>query len=319
MARRTGRITPLVGVLAVAAAGCFAWASLIERRMFTLRRVEVPVLPAGSDPIRILHLSDLHMAPWQRDKQAWVRSLAAEQPDLVVDTGDNLGHADGIRGIELAFAEFGGVPGVYVNGSNDYYGPVRKNWLRYFRGPSSSGASAPRRSKDLDIPRLERFFTDALGWRSLNNRVDEITIRGTRIGFFGVDDPHIGRDRLDLLTGLLDGQEDADSFESEASAPALRIGVAHAPYQRVLNSYVTHGADVILAGHTHGGQVCVPGVGALVTNCDIPRRQVKGLSLWRHAFRSAYLNVSAGLGTSIYAPVRFACRPEATLVTLVPR
>jgi predicted MPP superfamily phosphohydrolase len=92
--------------------------------------------------------------------------------------------------------------------------------------------------------------------------------------------------------------------------------VAHAPYQRVLNTFVTYGARMIFAGHTHGGQVCVPGFGALVTNCDIPRAQVKGLSLWNHAPRAAYVNVSAGLGTSIYAPVRFACRPEASLVTL---
>jgi len=98
----------------------------------------------------------------------------------------------------------------------------------------------------------------------------------------------------------------------------LTIGVTHAPYQRVLNSFVTNGADVILAGHTHGGQVRIPGVPALVTNCDIPRDQASGLSLWNHARSTAILNVSAGIGTSIYAPVRFACRPEAVIVTLVP-
>ena len=87
----------------------------------------------------------------------------------------------------------------------------------------------------------------------------------------------------------------------------------------MLDSFVTYGASLIFAGHTHGGQVCVPGFGALVTNCDIPRRQAKGLSIWRHAFRSAYLNVSAGLGTSIYAPFRFACPPEATCSRWSPR
>jgi predicted MPP superfamily phosphohydrolase len=75
----------------------------------------------------------------------------------------------------------------------------------------------------------------------------------------------------------------------------------------------------MLAGHTHGGQVCVPGFGALVTNCDIPRRQVKGVSSWTHDDRTAALEVSAGLGTSVWAPVRFACRPEATLLTLTAR
>ena len=59
-----------------------------------------------------------------------------------------------------------------------------------------------------------------------------------------------------------------------------------------------------------------PGFGALVTNCDIPRQQVKGVSEWRHGSRTATLDVSAGLGTSIYAPVRFACRPEVSLLTL---
>lgn len=71
------------------------------------------------------------------------------------------------------------------------------------------------------------------------------------------------------------------------------------------------------------GMTFIPGMefsfGALVTNCDIPRDQVKGLSSWRHGSRTAALNVSAGVGTSIYAPVRFACAPEASLVTLTAR
>ena len=97
---------------------------------------------------------------------------------------------------------------------------------------------------------------------------------------------------------------------------AFGLGVTHAPYRRILDAFVDRGADLVLAGHTHGGQVCVPGYGALVTNCDIPRRQVRGDSQWTHEGRTAALEVSAGLGTSIWAPVRFACRPEATLLTL---
>lgn len=319
--RATGRVGAAFGALALIGAAAFAWGSLVERKRFTLREETVPVLPKGAASVTILHLSDLHMAPWQHDKQAWVRELAKLNPDLIVDTGDNLGHEDGIPGIERAFAEFGGVPGLYVNGSNDYYGPMRKSWLRYFSGPSSSGAAPKKRQRNLDTARLESFFTDALGWQSLNNAVGTATLNGTTFNVFGVDDPHIGADRLDLLTGLLDAQQDDESFEPTDVDPrnVVHIGVAHAPYQRVLNSFVNHGADLILAGHTHGGQVCVPGFGALVTNCDIPREQVKGLSLWRHAFRSAFLHVSAGLGTSIYAPVRFACPPEATLLTLVAR
>nr|WP_218875273.1 metallophosphoesterase [Leifsonia naganoensis] len=310
-----------LAVLGAAGAAAFAYGSLIERRAFTLREVSVPVLPAGSEPIRVLHLSDLHMAPWQRDKQEWVRSLAALKPDLVVDTGDNLSHEDGLVGVRAALDAFRGTPGVFVHGSNDYFGPQLKNPLKYFSGPSKkNGSTAPR----LDNAALTAYMRD-LGWLDLNNAVGALDIRGTHLELFGVNDPHIRYDRVEAIPGALDELREDDPYSDDATwpedapavaRPTVTLGVVHAPYRRVLDAFVTYGAAMIFAGHTHGGQVCVPGYGALVTNCDIPRKQVKGLSIWRHAFRSAFLNVSAGLGTSIYAPVRFACRPEATLVTL---
>ena len=308
----TGRSRrPLTTALATAAlAGTAAgvWGIGIERTLFTVRRISVPVLPQGSAPLRILHLSDLHMAPWQSKKQEWLRSLASLSPDLIVDTGDNLGHRDGVLGIRRALEPFAGVPGVFVHGSNDYFGPRVKNPLRYFRGPSEN----PRPDQGgLDTEALTGYFTDDLGWTDLNNTATSIEVGGTRIEFFGVDDPHISRDRIDLVAGAV------DELRAAADGPAdVSIGVAHAPYQRVLDDFVARGAELILAGHTHGGQVCVPGFGALVTNCDIPRDKVAGFTTWDNGLRSSYLNVSAGVGTSIYAPVRFACRPEVTLVTL---
>jgi predicted MPP superfamily phosphohydrolase len=301
-----------VATAAIAAVGlgALAWGSLVERNRFTVRREVVPVLEPGARPIRILHLTDLHMAPWQREKQDWVRSLRALEPDLVINTGDNLGHVDGIEGIERALEPFRGLPGLDVNGSNDYFGPTAKSPFTYFLGPSGRQGDPPR----LDTARLEDFF-DGLGWHSLNNAAVALDVAGSPLEFFGVDDPHIGKDRLDSLPGLLDELREADDT-APSSREVTSIGVTHAPYQRVLNSFVTHGAELIVAGHTHGGQVCVPGYGALVTNCDLPRSQASGLSLWKHAMRAAYLNVSAGIGTSIYAPVRFACKPEAVLLTL---
>jgi predicted MPP superfamily phosphohydrolase len=290
--------------------GTLAWGTLIERNRFTVRREVVPVLEPGARPIRILHITDLHMAPWQRRKQEWVRNLRALEPDLVINTGDNLGHPDGIDGVEHALEAFRGIPGVYVNGSNDYHAPTPKNPLRYFAGPSQRRGDPGR----LDTPRLESVFR-SLGWQSLNNAAIHLNIAGSPLEFFGVDDPHIKRDRLDALPGILDDLRE-NSEDENSSLETISIGVTHAPYRRVLNSFVTHGADLIVAGHTHGGQVCVPGYGALVTNCDLPRAQASGVSLWKHAMRAAYLNVSAGLGTSIYAPVRFACKPEAVLLTL---
>ena len=313
---------PAAVALGAAGLAAFAWGSLVERKRFTLREVVVPVLAPGSAPITVLHLSDLHMAPWQTEKQEWVRGLAALKPDLIVNTGDNLGHADGIPGVEYALAPFAGIPGVFVNGSNDYMGPQLKNPFKYFSGPSFTPAVEPEK---LDIDRLHEVFAD-FGWTDIDNAAAALELNGTRLEFFGVDDPHLGYDRLDLITRAVDDLRANDPLADETwpdpetaaePRPTVTIGVTHAPYQRVLNSFVNHGAQLILAGHTHGGQVCVPRFGALVTNCDIPRSQVKGLSLWDSGLHTSYLHVSAGLGTSIYAPVRFACPPEATLLTLI--
>jgi predicted MPP superfamily phosphohydrolase len=300
-----------LGAVAVAGAGALAYGTLIERNRFTLRQEVLPILEPGARSLTVLHLADLHLAPWQRAKQEWVRSLADLEPDLVVSTGDMLGHEDAYDALAYALAPFASTAGVYVHGSNDYYGPTAKNPMRYFTAPSEHKQAAVK----LDTDRLEAYYSSELGWLSLNNTARAMTIRGSNIEFFGVDDAHRGWDKLGALPGAIEEMRENVTWPDPSHEPVV-IGVTHAPYQRVLNSFVTNGANLILAGHTHGGQVKVPGFPALVTNCDIPRDQAQGLSVWHHARRAAYLNVSAGLGTSIYAPIRFGVRPEAVLVTL---
>ena len=302
----------LAGV-AVAGLGALAWGTIVERNRFTVRHELLPVLPRGARPLTVLHLSDLHMAPWQEEKQAFIRSLVRYEPDLIVDTGDNLGHVDGLIGVKEALEPFEGVAGVFVHGSNDYVGPMFKNPFTYFGGPSRRHTDA----QELDTTALELFFEDELGWLDLNNHARAMEIRGTRIEFYGTGDAHRGWDKLAALPGAIDELRENVEWTPGTDEQVLGIGVTHAPYQRVLNSFVNQGADVIFAGHTHGGQVRIPGLPALVTNCDIPRDQAQGLSVWRTAHASAFLEVSAGLGTSIYAPVRFACPPEAIVLTLV--
>ncbi|AJM78091.1 metallophosphoesterase [Rathayibacter toxicus] len=310
MTGRSRHLAAALTTLAIAGSAAAVWGIAIERKLFTVRHVSLPVLPSDADWIRVLHISDLHMAPWQSQKQEWMRSLRALHPDLVINTGDNLGHRDGMVGIRRALEPFAGIPGAFVHGSNDYIGPRLKNPLRYFRGPSTSQLD---NETDLDTATVTGFFTDELGWSDLNNRAQALTVRGTRVELFGVDDPHIEFDRIDLVAGAVDELRAVEDTAAEVS-----VGVSHAPYRRILDDFVARGADVIFAGHTHGGQVRLPGFGALVTNCDIPRSKVAGTSTWNNGVRSASLNVSAGVGTSIYAPVRFACRPEVSLVTLVP-
>jgi predicted MPP superfamily phosphohydrolase len=290
--------------LAVTAAGAagVGYAAL-EAQAFTLRRFTLPVLPAGSPTLRILHVSDIHLVPQQRRKAAWVHRLGELEPDLVVSTGDNIAAMGAVPAALEAQSPLLERPGVFVLGSNDYFGPRPKSPARYLL---PKGGRRRIHGNTLPTEDLVKGFR-AAGWLDLTNQRGTLTVRGIRLDFAGVDDPHLHRDRYKTISRPHDPQA------------ALTVGVTHAPYRRVLNAMTADGAGLLLAGHTHGGQLCLPGIGALVTNCDIPRRQAKGVSRWPAVDRpDAWLHVSAGVGTSPYAPVRFACRPEATLLTLAP-
>ncbi|MEV6490717.1 metallophosphoesterase [Actinoplanes sp. NPDC051633] len=277
----------------------FAYASLVERNMFTLRRFDVPVLEPDAEPLRILHISDLHMMPDQRRKQTWVTALAGTDPDLVVVTGDNLSSPAAVPGVLKALGPFFDVPGAFVFGSNDYKGPVWRNPLRYL---------LPEREyvQGVELPwqDLRTAFTEA-GWADLNNARTVLKAGGRSVELVGVDDPHVDRDDYESVAGPVSRGAD------------LHIGVTHTPASRVLSAMAQDGFALLLAGHTHGGQVRVPGYGALTTNCDLPHAMARGLHRWPGT--DSWLHVSAGLGTHPTAPMRFACRPEATVLTLIPR
>jgi uncharacterized protein len=296
------------GIAALAGAAGLAYAAGIEVRSFVLRRVELPVLPANRRPLRVLHLSDLHMTPGQSKKQQWLRGLADLEPDLVVNTGDNLAHMESVPVVLDALGALLDVPGVFVLGSNDYFAPTSRNPARYLLPDDGQ--------RNIHAPKLPwRDLSDGFerrGWVDLSNRRDSLTVDGTSFAFAGVDDPHLGYDDLAAVSGEADATSD------------VRMGVTHAPYLRVLDAFAADGYETILAGHTHGGQLCLPFKGAIVTNCDLDRARAKGLHRHPAGSRpgdpgSSWLHVSAGLGTSPYAPVRFCCRPEATLLTLTSR
>jgi uncharacterized protein len=299
-----------------AGAAVAAYATAIEPRAFRIRTESLRALPAGARPITVLHLADIHLAPWQKTKLDWLEGLVSVEPDLIVNTGDSLGHRAALPVLADALRVFQGVPGFFVHGSNDHYGPVLKNPLRYFGGPSKLAAAGD--VEELDIAGLERAY-EQLGWLSLNNTARAIEVRGTTIAGFGVADPHRHWDRLDETETALSQMRKSLREQGLGDAPLTTLGVTHAPYRRILDAFVDLGADAILAGHTHGGQVRVPGGHALVTNCDIPRAQASGLSEWTHGGRSVPLNVSQGIGASIYAPFRLGTPPEAVVVSLLPR
>ena len=249
----------------VGAAG-YGWA---EAQAFTTRHITV----AGTAPLRILHLSDLHLTPGQTRKIQWLASLADTEPDLVVVTGDFLAHRMAVPAVAEALDGLLNRPGVFVFGSNDYNGPVFKNPFGYFntnRVPTREGVVLP--TEDLREMLTER------GWHDLDNAEVRLTVGQSTIHARGTNDAHIELDDYTSVAGPFD-------------TGAFALGVTHSPYSRITSAFTRDGAELILAGHTHGGQVCVPGYGALVT----------------------------GVGTSPITPFRIACRPEATLLTITQR
>jgi predicted MPP superfamily phosphohydrolase len=234
---------------------------------------------------------------------SWIRGLDDLDPHLVVNTGDSIAHPEAIRCFLDSLGPLLDRPGVFVFGSNDLHAPSLGNPLRYLRSEGSRGRSG----KGIGLPWEKlRDGMVAGGWLDLNNQRGRLTAGGLDIAFGGVHDAHIYRDRYEKVAGPAD------------PAVALRVAVMHTPEPRLLDQFAADGYDLLLAGHTHGGQLCLPFYGTLVTNCDLDRERARGLH--RHPVGGdAWLHVSAGLGTSPSAPARFACRPEASLLTLVPR
>ncbi len=209
------------GALVLAGAGALAWGALVEVRWYALRQVSVPVLPPGQEPLRVLHISDLHLTPTQRRKVDWVRDLATWRPHLVVDTGDNFAHPDGVPALLHAFEPLLAVPGAFVMGSNDYYAPVPKNPARYLTDDARDDAAPGRQRQPYE--EMTAAFR-AAGWRDLANRRDDVVVDGRTIALVGVDDAHLDRDRF------------PESTRTRQSRADLRLGVTHAPYRRILDA-----------------------------------------------------------------------------------
>lgn len=286
-----------------AAAAAHVWARHVEIHQYTLRELELRILPPGTRTIRVLHLSDLHLLPDQQRKLEFLEYLSLQRPHLVIDTGDNIASAAAIPVLAEALDPLLQRPGAFVLGSNDMFAPMPKNPARYLLPDPRPAGMTDREVPTLPVRELVARLSEH-GWKDLTNSRASIELGGLEVRLVGVDDPHLELDEMPAPS--------APEPPLPDHGHVLRLGVAHAPYRRVLDSFVADGADLILAGHTHGGQLRLPGIGALVTNCDLPRAQARGLSTWQ----GVPLNVSAGLGASPYSNYRLLTPPEATLLTL---
>ena len=287
----------------ITAVGAAAF-GLFHARQFGVRYETLQLLPTGSTPFRILHMGDMHLVRGDRAKIDFVKSLADLQPDFVINTGDNPGGRDAVDDVVEAVKPLLGIPGVFVPGSNDFYGPRPANPLRYLRAPSDIDNIEELR-QTIDVGTIFQAFTEDGRWHRVGNRSLVLTVReDLTLHFAGTHDAHM---QADAWPG----------FEDSFSEAHVRIAVTHAPYRRVLDAAVTDGADLVFAGHTHGGQVALPHYGAIVTNCDLPTGLAAALFDWRAGGNTGAVNVTAGIGTSPTMPVRTFCPPEAVIVDLV--
>ena len=281
-----------LGILFGAGLACVAYGVLIERRWYRGTRYRLEVARPGlSTPISILHLSDLHFLAGDRRKARFLGSLG--RPDVTVLTGDVIGEPEGVEEAVAALRPLRGRLASYVVlGSNDYFVAEPLNYLNYFTRKRKRRPGVRSRWREM-VAQLE-----ADGWTHLPNRRAELAVDGVRLEVMGMDDPHIERHDLRVAP--------------RRDPAALGLAVVHSPDPAP--ELAALGYDLILSGHTHGGQVRLPVVGAIVTNSQMPTRLCRGLS----RLGSSILHISPGLGTSKFAPFRFLCRPEATILELVP-
>jgi uncharacterized protein len=280
--------------------GCVAYGTLVERRWYRLRRLRIEGVLRAPGTVRILHVSDLHLVPGQDHRVAFLAELAELDHDLVVAAGDLLGATDAedVTAAALAPLTSRGRPGLVVLGSSDLYAPRVKSPFTYFTSPGGRVLGEPLDTDRL-VEQLGRY-----GYTTLRGEATIVDTAAGRIAVGGFDDPH-------LVTTVIPEPETI-AAPTDAGDLLLHLGLVHAPYLAALDALADAGHDLLLAGHTHGGQVRLPGIGALTANCDIPLDQARGLS--RH--RGRWLHVSPGLGHNRYFPFRFACRPEATVLEL---
>lgn len=279
----------LVAILAIGAL-CVAYGALVERRWYRLVRYRVPILPTGGpEELTVLHLSDLHVTRRSGGLRRFLEGLPGA--DMTVVTGDIVGEPEAVEAAARALrAVRGRVASYFVLGSNDYFVPRPLNYFRYFRKGRTRRRGRRGRAPEL----IALLATD--GWIHLRNVRTVAAMDGLGVEVLGLDDPHIGRQ--DLRVAPRRHPERFGFAVSHSPDPAPELAAL--------------GYDLMVFGHTHGGQVRMPFVGALVTNSHVPRRMASGLV----RLGDAYAHISPGLGTSKYAPFRFLCRPEATLLEL---
>lgn len=267
--------TRAVGAAALAVLALCGWGLLIEPAQLEVRTEALRSPRAPARPLRILHVSDIQTdGPCQRERLAAI-AAGESAPDLVIITGDlanDLYLEDRSRKIQAV--------NTLLRSVRARHGGflVRGDWDGW----------------DEDWPAIEKEMLEGTNVRTLSNEAVRLTIDGADVVIYGVEGGHQGDPVLADLT----------------SDPALRIVAMHHP--DLAHRVAPNGADLIMAGHTHGGQVVLPLLGALITHSE------HGYVGGRYDVGGIPMVISRGIGMrGGPAPrVRFACPPEIGIITV---
>ncbi len=234
-------------------------------------RLEFPHLPAALDGFRILHLSDFHIDGIDGLAEVLAERVAFYPVDVCLMTGD------------YRFD---------IRGSCDAVYPRMRRILQAVRSRHGVfGILGNHDCADIAV-RLE-----TLGVRMLINESEAVGPSSDPLWIIGVDDPHFF------------GCDDLREAARGVPRHGFKVLLAHTP--EMYREAAGAGMDLYLSGHTHAGQVRLPGIGALVQLADCPRALAFGH--WRHEGMQGY--TTAGAGCSLL-PVRFHCPPEIAVIEL---
>ena len=267
----------------------FLWMRL-ESRRYQINSHAATVAKPLPSPLRILHLSDTHFRGEERALGILFETLGRDVYDFIFITGDIFDCPAGISGAAL-FQKLNSRHGIYaVFGNHDYFNYGYMDLVLHYT-PGQGKPYAPQPTE-----RFEKAVREA-GVRLLRNETVEVSLGGTPILIHGLDDPTTGR--ANVRQAML-------NFD-----PAK------------LNILLTHSIDVFLdigdnevdlsfSGHSHGGQVCFPLIGPVLTHTLLGRQYAKGI----HLLKGATCSISRGLGTSRFYPFRLLCAPEAIVLEI---
>lgn len=272
---------------------------IIRNRKIRFRTLRIPPVHSSltnwESELRILHISDIHLTSSTLYRLKPFENLTEKKWDFVVVTGDLIEDDSGIEPVCEALGRLEARYGKYaVLGNHDYICYSAKSIYHWFRIFINTFFELPVPfCNDNDIERLEASLREK-GFTLLRNQLEEVvTENGEKFQIIGIDDPSTGRDKP---TGLY----------SSVNENAFRLVLMHSPHR--LRAIYPFKPEIVLCGHTHGGQIRFPLIGPLSTHSDALRRESSGLVY----LEGCRVHISPGIGAGRTVPFRILSPPEIT-------